>query len=73
MVTKEIISKWKCESILITSDNQVYNQRGVKLKMQLKGSSKGYYINRRFRTLKWIKNNCILASVLIKQDILCPF
>ena len=73
VVTNNINSKWVCGNLLITESNEVFFKNQNKAKMQLKGGSKGYYVNRRFRTLKWIKENCITKSEIINTEIIVPF
>ena len=53
---------WMCYNIYITIDNQVFSLSGVKLKEQLIGGSYCYYCNGRYRTKKWMRENC--ANVL---------
>jgi hypothetical protein len=73
MVTNEIHSKWRCGNLLITSDNKVYYRYNKSAKKQLKGGSYGYYVNRRFRTLKWIRKNCVKHVELVRMEIIVPF
>ena len=51
--------KWMCFNLYITTDNQVFNLSFDKMKEQLIGGSYCFYCNGRYRTKKWIKNNCV--------------
>ena len=54
----ELYFKWICYNLLITIDNQVFNLSFVKMKEQLIGGSYCFYCNGKYRTKKWIKENC---------------
>lgn len=51
--------KWMCYNLLITTDNQVFNLSFNPMKEQLIGGSYCYFCNGKYRTKKWIKENCI--------------
>lgn len=55
----ELYIKFMCYDIFITIDNQVFSIRGRELKEQLIGGSYCYYCNGKYRTKKWIKENCV--------------
>lgn len=52
--------KFMCFNLLITTDNQVFNLSFQKMKEQLVGGSYCFYCNGKYRTKKWIRNNCSL-------------
>jgi len=58
---------WKCEGYFINRNNEIFSKHGNKLKRTVKGYTIGYWLNGKFRSLRWIKNNCK------KIDIICPF
>lgn len=60
--------KWMCYNIFITTDNQVVNQRFNLLKEQLIGGSYCYYVNGKYRTKTWIRNNCSIVIGNIYND-----
>lgn len=51
--------KWMCYNIFITTDNQVINQQFKLLKEQLIGGSYCFFCNGKYRTQKWINQNCV--------------
>jgi len=51
--------KFICFDIYITIDNQVFNLKRRRLKEQLIGGSYCYFCNGKYRTKKWIRNNCV--------------
>ena len=51
--------KFLCFDIYITTDNQVFSLLKRKLKEQLIGGSYCYFCNKKYRTKKWIRNNCV--------------
>lgn len=57
---REIINKikWLCYDVYITTDNQVFNLDFKPRKEILNGGSYGYFVNRKFRSKKWINNHC---------------
>ena len=57
-----------CFNIFITIDNQVVNQKFNLLKEQLIGGSYCYYVDGRYRTKKWIRENCVEVLGLIFND-----
>lgn len=63
----EVYIKWMCYDIYITIDNQVFTLLGKKLKEQLIGGSYCFYCNGRYRTKKWIRNNCTNMLGLITK------
>lgn len=54
----ELYFKWMCYNLLITIDNQVFNLSFKRMKEQLIGGSYCFYCNGKYRTKKWIRNNC---------------
>lgn len=54
----EVYIKFMCYDIYITIDNQVFNLKMNKLKEQLIGGSYCFYCNKKYRTKKWIRENC---------------
>ncbi len=60
--------KWMCYNIFISIDNQVFNLSFKQLKEQLIGGSYCYFVNNKYRTKKWIRNNCINVQGLIYND-----
>ena len=56
-----------CYDILISIDNQVFTLKGRKLKEQLIGGSYCYYCNGKYRTKKWIRENCVNVLGLITK------
>jgi len=51
--------KFMCFDIYISIDNQVFTLLERKLKEQLIGGSFCYFCNGKYRTKKWIKENCV--------------
>jgi len=51
--------KFLCFDIYITTDNQVFSLLKRKLKEQLIGGSYCFYCNGKYRTKKWIRENCV--------------
>jgi hypothetical protein len=64
----EIHIKWMCYDIFISTDNQVFNLSFEPRKEQLIGGSYCYYCNGRYRTKKWIRENCANVHGLIFND-----
>lgn len=60
--------KWMCYNIFISIDNKVFNLSFKLLKEQLIGSSYCYYVNGKYRTKTWIRNNCINVLGFIYND-----
>lgn len=50
--------KFMCYNIFITTDKRVINQDFNLLKEQLIGGSYCYFVNGKYRTKKWINENC---------------
>ena len=50
--------KFLCYDIYITTDNQVFNLSMKPLKEQLIGGSYCFWCNGKYRTKKWIRENC---------------
>ena len=68
-INKDIYIKWEISNYGISINNEVYNLLTYKkIKQTMVNSSIGYYLNGRFRTLKYIKENCRLY-----KDKYCPF
>lgn len=63
----EITIKFMCYDIYITIDNQVFNLKMRKLKEQLIGGSYCYRCNGKYRTKRWIKNNCVNVLGLVSD------
>lgn len=59
--------KFICFDIYITTDNQVFSLKAKKLKEQLIGGSYCYYCNGKYRTKKWIRENCINVLGLVTE------
>lgn len=59
--------KFMCYNLIITTDNQVFNLQFKKLKEQLIGGSYCFYCNGKYRTKKWIRENCV--NVLGKIEL----
>jgi len=55
----ELYFKFMCFDVLITIDNQVFNLSFKKLKEQLIGGSYCFYCNGKYRTKKYIRENCV--------------
>ncbi|GEM_PF-2189173 len=51
--------KWMCYDVLITVDSQVFNLSLKQLKEQLIGGSYCYFCNGKYRTKRWIRENCV--------------
>jgi hypothetical protein len=60
--------KWMCYNIFISVDNKVFNLSFQLLKEQLIGGSYCYYVNGKYRTKKWIRNNCVNVLGFIYND-----
>jgi len=60
--------KWMCYNIFITTDKQVVNQKFNLLKEQLIGGSYCYFVDGKYRTRKWINDNCINVLGYIYND-----
>lgn len=60
--------KWMCFDCLISIDNQVFNLSFEPKKEVLSGGSYGYYIDGKFHTKKWIKENCAKVFGKIYND-----
>lgn len=57
--------KFLCYDIYITTDNQVFNLQFKKLNEQLIGGSYCFRCNGKYRTKKWIRENCINVLGLV--------
>lgn len=72
IVTKSIVFKWKLDfndSYKWTSDNELYNSKTMrKIKKTVNGYSVGYWINKKFYTLKNLRKNLVKI-----EKIDCPF
>ena len=55
----EIFIKWMCYNLLISIDNQVFNLLLNPMNEKLIGGSYCYYCNGRYRTRKYIRENCV--------------
>lgn len=51
--------KFMCYNLLITTDNQVFNLSFEPMKERLIGGSYCYYCNGKYRTRKYIRENCV--------------
>ena len=51
--------KWMCYNSLISIDSQVFKLSLKLMKEQLIGGSYCYYCNGKYRTKKWIRENCV--------------
>lgn len=51
--------KWMCYNLLISIDSQVFNLSFRRMREQLIGGSYCYFCNGKYRTKKWIRENCI--------------
>jgi len=51
--------KWMCFDIFITTDNQVFDLSFKPIKERLVGGSYGFTVDGKFRTKKWIRENCV--------------
>ncbi len=60
--------KWMCFDIFISIDNQVFNLSLEPKKEQLSGGSYGFIVDGKFRTKKWIRENCIKVLEFIYND-----
>ena len=57
--TKHIDLVWEVGDYGISRSNDVFNiKTGKRLKQTMVNSSIGYYLYGKFRTIKWIRNNC---------------
>lgn len=63
----EAYIKFLCYDIYITTDNQVFSLQKRKLKEQLIGGSYCFYCNGKYRTKKWIRDNCIKVLGLVTE------
>lgn len=59
--------KWMCYDIFISIDNQVFNLSLKPLKEQLIAGSYCYFCNGKYRTKKWIRENCINVLGFISE------
>jgi hypothetical protein len=57
--------KWMCNTLFITTDRKVFNLSFKPVKEQLVGGSYGYLVAGKFRSKKWINENCINVLGLI--------
>jgi hypothetical protein len=64
----EIYIGWMCYNIFITIDNQVVNLSLEPLKELLIGGSYCFYVNRKYRTKKYIRKHCVNVLGLIFND-----
>ena len=60
--------KWMCYDCLISIDSQIFNLSFEQKKEGLSGGSYGYYIEGKFRTKKWIRENCKKVLGYIYND-----
>ncbi len=60
--------KWMCYDAFITTDRQVVNLSFEPKKEMLVGGSYGYFVNGKFRTKKWINQNCVNVLGFIFND-----
>jgi len=60
--------KWMCFDCLISIDIQVVNLSFEPRKEMIVGGSYGYFVNGKFRTKKWIRENCVNVLGLIYND-----
>lgn len=58
---------WTVDGYFITRKNEIYSKHGNKLQKTVKGYTVGFWLKGKFRSLKWIRNNCK------KVDNYCPF
>lgn len=63
---KSIVNK--CYDVVITSDGKVYDKNLKPKKEMLVGGSYGYIVDGKFRTKKWIRNNCTNVLGFIYND-----
>jgi hypothetical protein len=59
---------WMCYDIFISIDNQVVDLSFNPRKEQLIGGSYCFYVEGKYRTRKWIRENCIKVLGLIFND-----
>jgi hypothetical protein len=59
IINPESEIKWMCYNVFITDKKVVVNEQFNLLKEQLIGGSYCYYVNGKYRTLKWINENCV--------------
>jgi hypothetical protein len=57
-----------CYNIFISIDNQVFNLSLKPLKEQLIGGSYCYFVDNKYRTKKWIRENCVNVLGFIFND-----
>ena len=60
--------KWTIEEYLISEKLVVFSKHHRRIKQTMVNSSVGYYINGKFRTIKYIRNNCELY-----KEVILPF
>jgi len=60
--------KWMCYDSFITIDSQVVDMTLNFKKEVLRGNSYCYFINGRYRTKKWIRDNCAIVLNSIYND-----
>jgi len=63
----ELYFKWMCHDLLVSIDGQAFNLSFKKLKEQLIGGSYCFYCGGKYRTKKWIRENCINVLGKIKD------
>lgn len=62
-ITTTYIIKWEIEGYYITECSKIINPKTNKIiKESVVNSSIGFYLNRKFRTKHYIKNNCNLIT-----------
>jgi hypothetical protein len=59
---------WMCYDAFITLDNQVVDLSFNPRKERLIGGSYCFYVNGKYRTRKWIRENCVKVLGLIFSD-----
>jgi hypothetical protein len=59
--------KWMCYNIFITVDKIVVDQHFNLVNERLSGGSYGYTVNGKFRSKKWINDNCVKILGLIEN------
>ena len=64
----ELYFKFMAFNLLITIDNQVFNLSFNKMPEKLVGGSYCYYCNGRYRTKKYIRENCVNVLGYIFND-----
>ena len=63
----ETAIKFMCYNLLITTDNQVFNLSLKPMREKLVGGSYCYYCNGKYRTKKWIRENCTNVLGLVTK------